>query len=135
MSDTPIPRQNGLSQDDLDKMKPTEQKYKPVGKNVMSPQMGVNPQKEMLKNKILKALISYEKNRAKCSENPKNDHNDNNAIDSFVNELADIIEATIKAESWTVTTQVNTSVIVPAYTGVTSGVGTGSATNVQVTSE
>lgn len=135
MADTPIPEQSGLSQDDLNKMKPVEQKYKPVGNDVMAPQMGVNPQREMLKNKILKALISYEKKRADASKDPKNDHNDNDAIDSFVNDLTDIIADTIKAESWTVTTNVNTSVVVPAYTGVINGVGSGTASNVQVTSE
>ena len=135
MADTPIPEQSGLSQDDLNKMKPVEQKYKSVGNDVMAPQMGVNQQKEMLKNKILKSLIAYEKKRADASKDPKNDHNDNNAIDSFVNDLTNIIADTIKAESWTVNTNVNTGVVVTAYSGVINGVGSGTASNVQVTSE
>lgn len=133
MADTPIPQQQGLSQEDLDKMKPTEQKYKPVGDSTLAPQLGLLQQKAKLKNLVLKALINYDKNKANA--NPKDEYAANDNIDKFVQELSNGIASMIKAQNWNVTTNDNTVVTVPAYTGVTNGVGTGIATNTQITTE
>lgn len=133
MPDSPIPQQQGLSQENLDKMKPTEQKYKPVGDSTLAPQLGLFTQRAKLKNLILKSLINYDKNKAKAD--PKNEYSANDNLDQFVKELSDGIMSIIKAQSWNVSTNDQTVVTVPAYTGVTNGVGTGVATNTQVTTE
>lgn len=119
MADTPIPQQQGLSQEELDSMTAVEQKYHEVGSHTISPQTGIRTQREQLYNLILKCLIDFDKARAKAS--PTDKYANDTCIDKFATDMVDAICDTIKGQMWNVTTSVSTDVTTPGWDGKTEG--------------
>lgn len=123
----PIKEQKGLSQEQLEAMKPVTQKFSKLTNQPLLAQSGVSLQKTKLSNNIQKSIISYLEAKQKA------DMSKENAMDlcikDFANELANILVEIISAQAITVSTVVAGSAT-PA--GVVSGTGT--ATPKQVTS-
>ena len=140
MADTPIPEQSGLSQDDLDKMKPVKQVYEPFWGNqsdktkVLLPYQGVSSQKPALKNMLKECFVNYAK--AKAEIDPKKEYDTDNCIRTFSKELADVLVEVIKCQKVNITTTDTTTdtvagtLVTPGFifTQIPPGVGTGSGT-------
>ena len=131
----PIKEQKGLSQEQLEAMKPVTQKFSKLTNQPLLAQSGVSLQKTKLFNNIQKSIISYLEAKQKA------DMSKENAMDlcikDFANELANILVEIISAQAITVTTTVSTVVVgsaTPAGVVSGTGTGTGTATPQQVTS-
>lgn len=116
---TPIPKQEGLSQEQLDSMKPVEQKYHEVGPSNIIPQISISSQREQLKNFFLKELIDFDKSRA--SSSPTDKYANDSCIDEFANRMMKGICDIIKGQMWNITTSVSTDVTTLGWDGVTKG--------------
>ena len=131
----PLEEQKGLSQKQLEAMKPVTQKFSKLTNQPLLAQSGVSLQKTKLANNLQKSIISYLEAKQKADMSKENSMD--LCIRDFANDLANIIEETIKAQAITVTTTVSTVVVGSATpAGVVSGTGngTGTATPQQVTS-
>ena len=146
MANTPIPQQQGLSQADLDKMKPTEQKYKKnwndqaSSDRTLKKYLGVPAQINNLKNLLKDCFVSYDKERAEIDY--KDEYGTDKCIRNFSEKLAEAIVKTIQCQKVNVTTNltmtdtiVGTLVTTGAFFTQTApgvGIGTGTATPTQV---
>ena len=133
MSEAPLHKQNGLSEDELNKMKPVEQKFHEVGDTTILPQLGLSAQKSNLKNLILKCLINF--NKAKAAIDPKDSLANDNCLDKFSDELTEAIVNVIKGQKWNVTTNVNTDVSVVGWNGKVDGITINTVPNTNITNE
>ena len=140
MADTPIPKQQGLSQEDLDNMKPVEQVYEPFWGNqedktkVLLPFKGISSQKPALKNMLKECFVNLANNRAKIDARKEDDTD--KVLRTFSKELASILVDAIKCQKVTINTTDSTvdtvvgTLVTPGFifTQIPPGVGTGSGT-------
>lgn len=130
---TPIPKQEGLSQEQLDSMQPVEQKYHAVGPSNLTPQLSIKAQREQLKNMFLKNLIEFDKARANAS--PTDKYANDSCIDEFAEKMIEGLCDVIKGQMWNVTTSVSTDVKTPSWDGVVKGSTVNIITSTCVTNE
>ena len=139
MADTLIPQQQGLSQEDLDKMKPVEQKFTEdsTASLQLKPQQGTQTQQSNIAANIHSILVAHEK-RMKTLDN-KNEYAVNDELEQLADELTDFILALIQTQAVNITTndyttdtltgtQTTTSTPTVTTQMVLSGTGTGTGT-------
>lgn len=144
MADTPIPKQKGLSDEELAKMKPTEQEYKwdnpaqyPGERQItIQDKIGVKNQQNNLKNLFKRNMVFYDK--AKASADSKDEYALDSCLRDFSNNMADFIVSLIHAQLVKITAPVITVDTITSgiltsvdknftFTGAGSGVGTETA--------
>lgn len=104
MADTPIPKQQGLSNEDLAKMKPIEQEYKwdnpaqfPNERQIyVIDKIGVKNQQNNFKNLLKRNLVFYDK--AKSVADSKDEYALDTCLREFSNNMADFIVSLIHAQ-------------------------------------
>lgn len=134
MSNTPIPEQPGLSDDDKKKMKVTKQKFKNISYAKLNPQSSLASQEESIKNILWRILV--EDVKRKMDIDVHNEYAINDCIDKMIDDLVSGIADMVKAQAWKVTTSViTTNDFSPAWLGVSTGSGTGTAEAKDVTTE
>lgn len=140
MADTPIPQQEGLSQKDLDKMKPTEQKYKKnwngqsSSDRTLQKYLGVPAQINNLRNLLKDCFVNYDKERAEMDST--DEYGTDKCIRDFSNDLASALVKIIQCQKVNVTTTLTmTDTVVgtlitagAVFTQTAPGVGTGTGT-------
>lgn len=139
MTDTPIPQQQGLSQKDLDKMKPVEQKFTPdsPASLKLTPQHGTQTQQSNIAAKLHSILVAHEKRMKKLDN--KDEYAVYNELDKLADEITDFIIDLIKTQAVSITTTdsttdtltgTQTTTTTPPVTTpmVLSGTGTGTGT-------
>lgn len=145
MADSPIPKQEGLSKEQLDSMTIPPQKfseYSPA-ETLLKPQLGTQSQKESIEKNIHKIMVNHEKRLQKLDS--KDEYANYKELVQLADELTDFVCDLVKTPSVTVTTQVSTTSTIggtqtttstpPVTTPIVligSGTGTGTATNTQV---
>ena len=142
MEKSPIKKQQGLSQDDLNKMKPTEQIYKDSGDISLLKSSGVKSQQYKISNRIHSILSGYYE-RMKTMDS-KDDYAQEKELNKLADDLTDFICDLVSAQKVTITSSVETTdTLVGTVTNVTTGVtapmtlvgsgkGTGSSTIVDI---
>ena len=114
MEETPIPKQQGLSQEDFDKMKPVSQEYKWDSPSLYPEEhqtslnvgLGISTQQSNLKHALKKCLVLYDKDRA--SIDSKKEYELDRCLKTFSNNLADTIVSIIHAQKIMIQTPVST---------------------------
>lgn len=120
MADSPIPKQQGLSQEELDNMKPVEQKYKPSGDSTLINSSGVENQKSKIANGIHKILSKYFE-RLKTMDS-KDEYAKEKELELLAGDLADFTINIISAQKIEIKTIASTS---DTLNGVATNVQTG----------
>lgn len=145
MADSPIPKQEGLSKEQLDSMTIPPQKFSEdsPAETLLKPQIGTQSQKASVEKNIHKIMVNHEKRLQKLDS--KDEYANYKELDQLAEELTDFVCDLVKTPSVSVTTQVRTTSTVggtqtststpPVTTPIVligSGTGTGTATNTQV---
>lgn len=143
MADSPIPKQPGLSQEELYKMKPVEQKYRPSGDTNILKESGVENQKSKIANGIHKILSEHFKRLETIDS--KDEYANEKELELLADDLADFTINIISAQKITIQTITSTSdtlngVATNVQTGVSSpmvvtGSGTGKGNSTKATAE
>ena len=140
MSETPISKQEGLSQEQLDSMKPVEQIYRQSGDSNLIKGKGVENQKEKIANRIHKILSNYFEGLKKMDS--KDEYAKEKELKILADDLADFTINIVEAQKIEIKTIASTSdtlngTATNIQTGVTSpmvvtgtGNGNGNSTNV-----
>lgn len=140
MSETPIPKQEGLSQEQLDSMKPVEQIYRQPGDSNLIKGNGVENQKSKIANGIHKILSNYFERLKKMDS--KDEYAKEKELKILASDLADFTINIVEAQKIEIKTIANTSdtlngTATNIQTGVTSpmivtgtGKGNGNSTSV-----
>ena len=141
MSEAPLKKQEGLSKEDLAKMKPIEQEYKwdnpslyPEEHNIsIQDNISVSTQESNLKHLIKRNLVLFDKDKASI------DNSDQYALDTclrdFSDRMASAIVSAIHAQKVIINTPVATTDTITSgvltsldSTNVFTGTGTGTGT-------
>lgn len=145
MADSPIPKQEGLSQEQLDSMTIPPQKFSEDSptETLLKPQIGTQSQKASVEKNIHKIMVNHEKRLQKLDS--KDEYANYKELVQLADELTDFVCDLVKTPSVNVTTQVSTTSTIggtqtttstpPVTTPIVligSGTGTGTATNTQV---
>lgn len=143
MADTPIPQQPGLTPEELAKMQPIEQIYKPSGDTSIISGTGVETQKAKLSNRIHK-ILSEHYERLKTLDS-KDEYSNEEELKKLANDLTDFFCDIIAAQKVEIKTKITTAdtlngVATNVQTGVTTpmvvagtGDGNGESTTVTAT--
>lgn len=145
MADSPIPKQEGLSKEQLDSMTIPPQKFSEdsPAETLLNPQLGTQSQKASIEKNIHKIMVNHERRLQKLDS--KDEYANYKELVQLADELTDFVCDLVKTPSVTVTTQVSTTstlngtqtstttppVVTPIVL-VGTGTGTGTATNMQV---
>lgn len=144
MADTPIPKQEGLSEEDLKKMEVITQKFIDnfPQELVLVAKLGTEAQKKNLSANLHQIMIDHERRMQKLD--PNNEYSTYYELEKYATDLAKFIVKAVTTQMVTVTTNDSTDVTLNGTqtnttSGATtpisitgSGTGTGTSTSEQV---
>lgn len=115
MADTPIPKQSGLTQEELDSMKTTKQKYKEyygdqkIKTKTLEKFKGVSisSQQSSLKNILKECLVTYTEQRESIDNS--DEYAMDNCIKDFADNLADTFVKVVQCQKVSIKTSVTTT--------------------------